>query len=386
MRRSLLTFILILILLPSTFAAMQDARSPRLEITGLNPTELPTVSVSVNVFDAIGQPVADLTAEDFVMTGELAERARIVQVRSFADQAIPINIVLVVDVSSSMAGSPIESAKLAANTFVNSIGPNDPVSIVAFSTGSQIVREYTTDVSALESAINGLGFGGQTFLYDGALAAIEQAIASDNPRRAVILLSDGAQYDTTGSSDFTAEDAINRAVANGVPVYTIGLGFGVDRSFLQNLAGETNGVFRESPTPAELQAIYQELADLLRTQYEVVLEVDVPLDGTTYDLVLEVNTPEGAAQATGRLRAPVPVPVIRLPELPDVIDTVIEAEAEIIADDALTAWKSLWMTPCSPSSHSHLSASHWTPCCWLRGRIRWPLPRQTKTVMSAPIR
>ena len=57
-------------------------------------------------------------------------------------------------------------------------------------------------------------------------------------------------------------------------------------------------------TPEELEAIFSELANLLRTQYEVILEVDVPLDGTTYDLELEVETDEGVASATGRLRAP----------------------------------------------------------------------------------
>ncbi|MBZ0301364.1 MAG: VWA domain-containing protein [Anaerolineae bacterium] len=336
MRRSLLAALLILAILPVTLAATQEAREPRLEITGLNPINLPTVSVSVNVFDQVGQPVPDLTAADFRVTGELADRARVVSVRSFSDAAIPINVVLAMDVSSSMAETPIDNAKLAANTFVESIGANDPVALVVFSTGARLSRAFTTDKAALISAINNLGVGGETYLFDGALEAIQQAVAAGNPRRAVILLSDGAQYDTANRSAATEQDVLNAAVNNGVPVYTIGLGFGADRHYLENLSTETNGLFRESPTPAELQAIYTELADLLRTQYEVVLQVDVPLDGTTYDLGLEVTTPEGIASSTGRLRAPVPVPVVRAPELPAVIDRVTEAVAEVVADDALT--------------------------------------------------
>lgn len=335
-RKSLLAVVILSLLLPAALAVTQETPEPRLEITGLSPVNLPTVTVSVNVFDDVGQPVGDLTAADFTVVGELADRARVVSVRSFSDENIPIRVVLAVDTSSSMEGMPIESARAAAAAFVDSIGSNDPVAIVTFSTGARVVQEFTTDRAALTSVINNLRSGGETYLFDGVMAAVNTAIASDNPRRAVILLSDGAQYDTTGGSDFTEADAVNQAIINGVPVYTIGLGFGADRHYLENLAENTNALFRESPTPAELEAIYSELANLLRTQYEVVLEVDVPLDGTTYELGLSVTTPQGTAQAAGRLRAPVPVPFIRLPELPSIIDTLTEVQAEVVADDPLT--------------------------------------------------
>lgn len=336
LRKSLLAVVTIALLLSAALAATQESQGPRLEITGLNPVDLPTVVVSVNVFDEFGQPVRDLTPADFTVVGELADRARIVSVRSFSDENIPINVVLAVDTSSSMEGMPIERAQAAATTFVESIGPNDPVAIVAFSTGARVVQQFTTDRDTLTTVINNLRIGGETYLFDGALAAVDTAVASDNSRRAVILLSDGAQYDTRGGSEATDEDVYNRAIVTGVPVYTIGLGFGADRHYLENLAESTNALFYESPTPEELEAIYSELANLLRTQYEVVLEVDVPQDGTTYELGLSVTTPDGTAQATGSLRAPVPVPFIRLPELPTLIDTLTEVEAEIVADDALT--------------------------------------------------
>lgn len=336
-RKPLLAIVILSLLLSAALAVTQETQGPRLEITGLNPVNLPTVVVSANVFDDVGQPVGDLTAADFSVVGELADRARVVSVRSFSDQAVPINVVLAIDTSSSMAGMPIELARAAARLFIESIGPNDPVAIVTFSTGARLVQDFTTNRDVLTNTINNLGFGGQTYLFDGALRAVDTAVASDNPRRAVILLSDGAQYDTTGGSTATEQDVLNQAVINGVPVYTIGLGFGADRRYLESLAANTNALFRESPTPAELEAIYSELANLLRTQYEVVLEVDVPLDGTTYDLGLSVTTPHGAAQASGRLRAPVPVPFIRLPQLPTIIDSLTEVQAEVVADDPLVS-------------------------------------------------
>jgi VWFA-related protein len=144
-RKSLLATVILALLLSAALAVTQESQGPRLEITGLNPVNLPTVTVSVNVFDSVGQPVADLTAADFTVVGELADRARVVSVRSFSDQAIPISVVLAVDTSSSMEGMPIESARAAATAFVESIGPNDPVAILTFSTGARVVQEFTTD-------------------------------------------------------------------------------------------------------------------------------------------------------------------------------------------------------------------------------------------------
>ena len=333
MRKALLTIIVIILLVPAALVTMQDTRAPRLEITGLNPQDLPTITVTVNVFDNLGQPVPNLTAADFGVVGELADRARIVSVTDTSSADIPISVVLAIDVSSSMAGTPIESASLAATAFVEAINDNDPVAIITFSSGVQVNQDFTTDRDTLNAIINSLGFGGQTFLYDAALSAVNKASETDNPRRAVILLSDGAQYDTGPFSNIARDEAIQAAVISGVPVYTIGLGFGIDRTYLEELSGNTNALFRESPTPDELDAIFAELASLLRTQYEVVIEVDVPQDGQVYDLDLEVITDQGSATATGRLRAPVPVPVVTLPEITDPIAELTEVTAEIVADD-----------------------------------------------------
>ncbi len=66
------------------------------------------------------------------------------------------------------------------------------------------------------------------------------------------------------------------------------------------------------------------------------LNVDVPADGTVYDLNLQVTTPQGTAQATGRLRAPIPVPIVSLPELSGPIDSPTEITAQVAADDELS--------------------------------------------------
>lgn len=338
MKKTLLVFLLlILALIPVALVTMQDAPSPRLEIAGVNPTDLPAIVVTANVYDTLGQPVGGLTADNFEVVGPLAGVAQIVSVRQIEDANLPVAVVLVIDVSTSMEGRPFEQAKESARVFVNAIGPNDPVAIVAFSSRARLIQDYTSDKNVLLAAIDALPLGGETSLYEGAFVGVQKAGEAPTPRRAVILLSDGAQYDTSGPARAARGDAYAAAQISGVPVYTIGLGFGIDRTYLTELATNTNGRNFESPAPEQLEQIYRELAALLRSQYEIVLSAELATDGTEYDLQLQVTTDQGTAFGSAGLRAPIPVPIITLPALDSAISEPTEITADIAADDAITA-------------------------------------------------
>jgi hypothetical protein len=148
-------------------------------------------------------------------------------------------------------------------------------------------------------------------------------------------LSDGAEYGAV--SNALRGDALQEATQRGVPVYTIGLGYGADRTYLQELAAGTNAQFYESPTPDELLAIYQGLADTLRSQYVITLNADLAADGTEYPFGLEVTTEQGTATADAILRAPIPVPIVSAPETTDTISEVTALDFVVKADDAIAS-------------------------------------------------
>jgi hypothetical protein len=137
---------------------------------------------------------------------------------------------------------------------------------------------------------------------------IEVATRAPLPRKAVVILSDGGEYG--GVSTSTREDSIKASTVQGIPVYTVGLGWQIDRRFLEVISNESNAQFYESPTPDELIEIYDNLAFLFRTQYIVTMDAPVPADGTRYNFTLDVTTPDGQmASGNGVLRAPVPKPL-----------------------------------------------------------------------------
>ena len=195
----------------------------------------------------------------------------------FADETPPstteasTSVVLVIDVSSSMSGSPLLRAKEASTMFIDSVDASIPIALVTFSNTAQVVQDYTTDRALLRQQIEALEVYGATALYDGALLGIETANAAVSDESMVILLSDGAEYG--GQSKSTREAALEAASVNAddsLTVITIGLGFGIDRSYLTELTKATEGISYEAPTPDELLGVYTKIgADLIARQAEM---------------------------------------------------------------------------------------------------------------------
>ncbi|MFQ3568387.1 MAG: VWA domain-containing protein, partial [Aggregatilineales bacterium] len=332
MNRIRLLLVAFVCALPIVLGAMQAEIGRRLEITGVNATDLPTLTITANVYDPLGLPIRGLTVNDFVVDADFGFPARIVRVQNVTAEEVPFAAVLVIDVSDSMFGFPLARAREAAAAFVDIVDERDPVALIAFGTRVELVQDFTTDSDLLLAAIDSLTNAGQTALYQAAYEGIDLAANAPEPRRVMILLSDGAEFG--GLSRVTPEEVFQHALERGVTVYTIGLGFGADRSFLERLAEVTFGRFYESPTPNELVRIYTELAETLRSQYIITLEVQVPLDGTEYTLELGLSGDDAAAAT--RFRAPIPIPVVRLPEFPEAeIATPFSLEFDVLADDPL---------------------------------------------------
>lgn len=336
--KRLSAFLLLSILaVPALFAAQtaQGSIPVTLEITGVNAADAPDVTLTVNVTDAVGQTVSGLTAENFELSGSLSNVATIVSAERVSDN-LPFAVVLVIDTSSSMSGTPLARTQAAAKAFVESLSADDAVALVTFDNDPAVLRDFTTDKADILAAIDRLVPRGQTALYDGAVTGIETAANAPYPRRAVILLSDGAEYG--GASVAGRADAPALSPVRGVPVYTIGLGFGLDRTFLSELANASSARFYESPTPEDLAGIYGELSDLFRSQYVLTLNFTGPLDGKIYPFTLRAANPMGQSSVdAATLRAPVPTPIIRIsPEPSAALATPVTFTANVLADQDVT--------------------------------------------------
>ncbi len=270
--------------------------APSLAITQVDSTRYPAVTAVVTVLDANGVPVPGLRASAFHASDGPAAVA-VGGVESVQDANLRLSVVLVIDTSGSMLGAPLDRAKQAATAFVDALGPNDDVALVAFSDAVRApLQGFTRDRAALAAGIASLQAGGATVLYQAVQAAVLTARMSSAPRKAIVLLTDGKNDTTTSTA--TAAGSIGSAKNAGLPVFTIGFGDQPDVAYLQALSGATQGQY-SAATAANVGDVYQRIAGLLRAQYVLSLDASRPADGSagTLRIVADVGGAPAAATA-----------------------------------------------------------------------------------------
>ena len=260
--------------------AAQDPVAPVADSRQVPAFRSATQLVALNVTVMDGQKlVTGLEQEQF----EVYEDGVRQQVRFFEASSVPLDLILLLDASSSMrARMPVVHD--AAKSFMTILRPGDRGAVVAFNQHVEIVQDLTGDHARIEKAIETVEGRGSTALHNAVYVALKAfgrgALAGGDIRRqAIAVLSDGE--DT--SSLVTFEDVVDLARARGVNVYTIGLqsrattatlgrvapSVSASSYMLTQLARET-GARAFFPAGAhQLKDVYTGIADELNAQYAI---------------------------------------------------------------------------------------------------------------------
>ena len=264
MKRLLLAVIVVLTIAAGAIAPATAQEVPgsnaELEIVAADASAYPEVVFTVSVPVALSSDT--LGPDAFALTEDGQPR----DVTSTLVEA-PIDVALVIDTSGSMAGEPLEVAKIAAAAFISRLPANARVSVIGFGQDVTEAVAFTTDREAVIDGIRSLRSGGETALYD-ALTAAARSFDRD-ARQSVVVLSDGGDTVSTTTLDATQEGIL----ASSAAFYAIALETGEsDCAALQRLAAVTDGVGVDSNNLDALFVSFGEVANRLTNQYELSYE------------------------------------------------------------------------------------------------------------------
>jgi Ca-activated chloride channel family protein len=194
---------------------------------------------------------------------------------------VPVNLALVLDRSSSMAGDKIAKAKEAALMVLERLSKDDIVSVVTYDSQVEVLVPATRlrDKEEVAARIRALTPRGSTALFAGVSAGIEEVRKFlDNQRvNRVILLSDG-QANVGPSSPNELGTLGAAAGKEGVAITTIGLGLGYNEDLMAQIARRSDGNHAFVESAEELAQIFKlELGDVLSVvAQEVAVKVTLP--------------------------------------------------------------------------------------------------------------
>jgi len=183
------------------------------EVISVETTE---VMLPVTVRDADGRLVSDLKREDF----HVFEDDREQRLSDLALRQVPVDVILMVDASSSVAAN-LADFRRAAEQFAAQLDAKDRISLIKFDDRVQLLQEWTRSRFQLHRALDRIEPGMFTRLNDALVLAAREQFGTTQSRRAIILLSDGVD---SGRGATTAEQALEAVLNAQVSVYIVSNG------------------------------------------------------------------------------------------------------------------------------------------------------------------
>ncbi|KAK4279671.1 hypothetical protein QN277_011412 [Acacia crassicarpa] len=205
----------------------------------------------------------------------------------------PVDLVTVLDISGSMAGTKLALLKRAMGFVIQNLGSNDRLSVIAFSSTARrlfpLRRMSDSGRQQALQAVNSLVANGGTNIAEGLRkgAKIMEERREKNPVASIILLSDGQDTYTVGGSgtnqphpnyNLLLPMSISNRGTSGfqIPVHAFGFGADHDASSMHSISENSGGTFSFIETESVIQdAFAQCIGGLLSV---VVQELQVAIE------------------------------------------------------------------------------------------------------------
>lgn len=231
------------------------------------------VVVNATITDGNGRHVPGLKETQFSVFEDGVQQ----ELNFFATEETPFAAVILLDTSGSMEDRVV-LARSAAIRFLEGLRETDNAEIYRFDSKVVPVQKFSNSRDLSEKAFD-LKADGMTTLNDAIYQAAVDLSSRSEKRRAIIVLSDGA--DTFSKK--SAEKALKAAQAAHALIYTVDMsalemsgGAGKQRmqnqGVLRNFSEKTGGTFISTPGGAALRDAFQRIVTELSVQYTLAYQ------------------------------------------------------------------------------------------------------------------
>jgi VWFA-related protein len=261
------------------------------------------VVLNVTVTDTTGQYVHKLSNKDFKVLEDGVEQ----RVSLFSVEETPFAAAILLDTSGSME-TRLTLARAAAVRFLDGLREEDVASVYHFDSKVEQLSDFQGGRDLPPVAFD-LGPKGMTSLNDAVLQAARDLSKRPEKRRAIIVLSDGA--DTKSSA--TPDKALNAALAANATIYTVDMAdpqmSQMERmsasGALKMYANKSGGRFVSKPGGRALDEAFREILQELSNQYTLGYRPsNTARDGRWRAIQLKLSRPELSARTRNGYRAP----------------------------------------------------------------------------------
>ena len=195
-------------------------------------------------------------------------------------EVVAKDVMLVVDISGSMAGEKLEQAQEAANFILDHLNPDDRFNILAFSTSVDLYAETLQGAGQADDArsfVQRLAASGGTNINEALLTALA-ALPGERPELLIFLTDGQPTVGVKEAGEIVAN--VQEAAAPTVRLFAFGLGDDVNTLLLDSVAQENHGL-SQYVRPGE------DIAEAVSAFYEKVstpVLADISLDFGAIDV------------------------------------------------------------------------------------------------------
>jgi Ca-activated chloride channel homolog len=172
------------------------------------------VLIPVTVTDPMNRFVTGLEKENFKLTEDSLPQ----EVTQFSSEDAPLSVGVVFDCSGSM-GHKLDKSRQAVAQFFKLANPEDEFFLVQFNDTAKMIQPFTRNLEEIQNKLAFVQSKGRTALLDAVYMALHEMKKAKNPRKALLLISDGGD----NSSRYSEAEIKAMVKETDVQIYAIGI-------------------------------------------------------------------------------------------------------------------------------------------------------------------